>query len=536
MAWLWGAIAVGLTWCTGWALVGACWPWRTSDLREVALRGALSLVVGAAAQSLVTFVVALLHMGTRGGLLFGEVALLGVAMALHRRGKRTRLATAGFAPRLHLPPGHALGCLWRPLMGVGGLGLLLAMLLGMVLAGVCWAHTNAILPNGAWDAWMTFNLKARFIVRSPEDWPHFFSEFIAWSHPDYPLLLPLVVARLWIYLGSEAPLAPAVVSLAAMLLLVLTLASGVARLRGPILGPLAGLALLSTMRFVLDAPVQLADAPLALCFLSAAVVLSLALAGPVPQPRLLALSGLLLGFAAWTKNEGVVMSAGLLLGAGAAAALWRGGEPHLTKPAEPGDAPPPAPAAARDTTRDRLLRALHVCRWMVAGMIVPGFFVVLIKLVFAYRSHLVAGQTLGMLAKRAAIGDRHEMILLASLQTFLGWVGPPLLLVLLLAAVALGIDARSAARRGAVAAAAALLVTMSGYYVVFLVTPHDLVLYLREGLARLILQVWPTMLWVFFALVGAPAALLARRVEPLGREVSPSGRIVVESQSGPPRE
>ena len=57
--------------------------------------------------------------------------------------------------------------------------------------------------HGEWDAWSIWNLKARFIFRGGAHWRDAFSSVLGFSHPDYPLLIPLSVAGSWILTGKE---------------------------------------------------------------------------------------------------------------------------------------------------------------------------------------------------------------------------------------------------------------------------------------------------------------------------------------------
>ena len=68
-------------------------------------------------------------------------------------------------------------------------------------------------PHGDWDAWAIWNQHARFLFRGggSDAWRGFFA--ITWSQPDYPLLLPASVARVWAYAGHESTLGPALIAM-----------------------------------------------------------------------------------------------------------------------------------------------------------------------------------------------------------------------------------------------------------------------------------------------------------------------------------
>ena len=98
---------------------------------------------------------------------------------------------------------------WKPAFLMISLGFLALLALAVASSWLGWAR----FPHGQWDAWSIWNLRARSIFRGAPDWPALFSPAIAWSNPDYPLLLPLTVARLWAYEGREGTAIPAMVAM-----------------------------------------------------------------------------------------------------------------------------------------------------------------------------------------------------------------------------------------------------------------------------------------------------------------------------------
>ncbi len=63
-------------------------------------------------------------------------------------------------------------------------------------------------PHGEEGAWSIWNLRARFLFRAGAFWRDAFSSDLGWSHPDYPLLLPGLVALCWKLTGQESTDAP----------------------------------------------------------------------------------------------------------------------------------------------------------------------------------------------------------------------------------------------------------------------------------------------------------------------------------------
>jgi hypothetical protein len=94
------------------------------------------------------------------------------------------------------PPPHLGGLRWL-CIGLAALVLVAALLdLGALLA------MQARKPHGTFDAFGIWNARARFLARAGSDWGRAFL-VDARSHPDYPLLQPLTVARFWACLGGE---------------------------------------------------------------------------------------------------------------------------------------------------------------------------------------------------------------------------------------------------------------------------------------------------------------------------------------------
>ena len=166
---------------------------------------------------------------------------------------------------------------------------------------------------GGWDARYIWMLKAKFIFQSPAEWQLLFSPQLSWAHPDYPLLLPNSIAWGWQVLGTESLLwGPAVAFgfyVSCAFLLVWYLAEHVSAATGWMAG--AFFALLSPYWFwTLQ---QYADVPAAFFLTAGGLVLVTAFR--TGDKKLFGLAGLMAGFAAWTKNEGLafIVWTGLIL-------------------------------------------------------------------------------------------------------------------------------------------------------------------------------------------------------------------------------
>lgn len=172
--------------------------------------------------------------------------------------------------------------------------LWLLFALSQLVAILSLAYRQAHHPHGDWDAYAVWNCRARFLYRGGFDWRCAFGE--PWSNPDYPLLLPGAVVRLWTLSGGDGPLAPMLVAasygFAIQILLVgwlwQTGRTSAALMAGCML-PLPG--------FLEQVSALYADVPLSF----------FVLAVPLLLRRHPGLAGLCAGLGAWTKNEGLLL-------------------------------------------------------------------------------------------------------------------------------------------------------------------------------------------------------------------------------------
>ncbi len=174
-----------------------------------------------------------------------------------------------------------------------------------VLALITFISSLLRTPHGGWDAWAIWNMRARFIFRGGEYWKDAFSNFFA--HPDYPLLIPLSIARIWKKVGNETLIIPAALAILFTFSTILLIFSSLTILRSKSQGYLAGLVLFGTPFYIQEGALQLADHPLGFFFVSTFVLFTLHDRSFTKNSNmLLYLAGLTAGLSAWTKNEGLL--------------------------------------------------------------------------------------------------------------------------------------------------------------------------------------------------------------------------------------
>ncbi len=451
---------------------------------------AASLILPAILGALLLFaVVPVLPGGRAAGLWRWSAGLgLGAAMAsaltfiwLELRGG---LGRALMAVELSAAAGLALAA-WRasatgasrgggaPPAAPGGRGLLLgaAALAAAGFGAAAFAVRTLSEPHGFWDAWAIWNLRARFLLRAGHEWRRAFSAGLLESHPDYPLNLPCLVARGWLYAGTETRWVPVLTAAMFTLATAALLAASLALMRGNRPAAAAWAVLLSTPVFVLNGASQCADVPLGFYFLGALACLALEGRFPEAAGRLAAVSGMMAGCAAWTKNEGILLAACL-----AAARLWTasGGR---------------GPAA-----RARLWR-------FALGMMPAALLLAFFRLTLATPTDLLAGQSWGLIAASLADPGRYLAVLRSFLRLAVREYGPAAATAF--AAVwLLKARRREGGRSLAAGPAAVLAMVAAGYGMVYVLTPKPLAWHLSTSLSRVAVQLWPAALLCAFLVAG----------------------------------
>lgn len=179
--------------------------------------------------------------------------------------------------------------------------------------------------SGMFDAFLIWNQRSLFLARSQEDLVHLFSEIqrlIPWTHADYPLLVPLMIAKFWFWQQSPTFLVSLLFALTCSVMVLLLLGSGTAFLQNKVQGLLAMLTLLSSA-FLEYGLWQYADIPLALLYLSVIVVYCLRQSQTQHPAGLFCALGFLCALAPWIKNEGWVFLLAFLSALGLANVLLK---------------------------------------------------------------------------------------------------------------------------------------------------------------------------------------------------------------------
>lgn len=352
---------------------------------------------------------------------------------------------------------------------------LLALLFGLffIYALVMFFFLLYTHPHGRWDAWYIWNLRARFLFRGHQYWKSAFSPGL--HHADYPPLLPFAVARTWYHLKREAVLVPGLVALFFLLATAGLLVSVFTLIKRPSRGYWAGLILLATPFFLFLAADQIADNPLAYYFL--AVLISFFLYDKKSGTGFLAVAGIMAGLAGWTKNEGLLFILALPL-----SRCFVSGQNWKTYGITMG--------------------------WFLLGLLPILSTILFFKWQVAPPNDLWGPQTLSTLFGKLMEGERYTQIGKAFWKTFYAFGYWPVLKLnplLLLFGMIYGYS-WSRIRGDLLPAFLVLGIMLCGYFMVFVLSPHDLNWHLRTATDRLFLHFWPSLLFLFFASLRSPSA------------------------------
>jgi hypothetical protein len=460
-AWLIGLLALL---CTGWG--------TSATRRDRSLLIFLAIGVGLGLTSSL-FIVWLLSGAPAGGFPYAELVML-VLLAGGAFYGRSRNRWS-----LQDPDGSADA--GRPVLG---LVLLLTVGCAVTAFVVEWMNNR----QGTWDAWMTWNMHARALFRGGEQWREALTGLPAWSHPDYPLLVPGSVARIWTYVGQETTVAPGAVAMLFTFATIGLLYSAVASLRSRTQGVLAALVLVSTKFYILQGASQYADIPLSFFFLATLALLSLGELSQSNRSRLLMMAGATAGLSAWTKNEGTLFVLAVLIvygGVMGRALGWR--------------------------------QVLATLRSFAIGLGPAVLLLAFFKVNLAPANDLMSDHGLRQIAERLLDGGRYVRILTGVTQAVLEVGAKGLIPVLLLGyLLAAGTTPGEPARREGRAAAIVVSLMLAGYAVVLLTAPAPLLDTNIRSINRLLLQLWPSMLFAYFMSVRTidEAGIVRPRLSP----------------------
>lgn len=425
----------------------------------------LSLGVGLGISSSGLFVWSILFYPSEGYIPaeIGFLAALAVAL-IYRISKKTPTARAQTRPEAS--------------SGLGSFSLLYVLFYALLISSLlAFAFMSMVRPHGGWDAWAVWNLKARFIFLGGERWMDGFSGALSWSHPDYPLLLPALVARAWIYAGQNTVIAPVFIAAVFTFATLGLLVSSLGTLRDKTQGLIAGIVLMGTPFYLEHGASQYADIPLGFFYLATLVLFCLAERSPSSGNAWMILAGLMAGFSAWTKNEGLLFLTLVI-------------------------------AVRLALTLSRKRQRAEGRHWFNFTVGLLPLFVIIGYLKLQVTPVNDPRLTQGLTLTIGKLGDLSRylyvwMSFLSELALFGGSI-INLPIVLICYALLLG-KSNLKESLGFSTGLGTLSLMLAGHIFFYLITPYDLDYDVKTSLARLLMQLWPSVLFTFFLLVKTPA-------------------------------
>jgi hypothetical protein len=347
-----------------------------------------------------------------------------------------------------------------------------------IFAAMSFINLTRILPLGAYDAWSIWNRAARFIYRDPGNWQATLSPELYWAnHADYPLLVPMNVAWGWRGVGREAEWVPMLQGALFTLASAGVMLTSLSWVRSIGQGSLAALVLMATPFFIQTGSQMMSDVPLMFYIFGTSVLVFVALARR--EMSLFALAGLMAGLAGWTKNEGLL----LMVAVPAAIVLTQHKEPR------------------------------RMLIYYFSGLMLPLIVIIYFKML-APPSDLFTGGLSRVMITLADL-SRYGTILKALGRQAINFGNWPASLPIGLAlyAIIVGRRPHCIPAKETSTIAIIILLQLVGYMAIYLITPYDLAWHLNTSLARLILQIFPTALFLLFSNLNDPETIFSASLE-----------------------
>ena len=460
MMFLWLLISMSVSLVTGYLFVSSFMPQQRSIFSYLLFKVSLSIGLGFGISSCSFFIYLLLFNNLGNGFILVDIIFLALSILLFVYKKRESYYSLSFEST-------SVSALKPVMMKV------VSILFVIMVIGVFFALTLKSIktPHGYQDATAVYNMRARFFFRGGEQWIDAFR--IVWSNPSYPLLLPGIVAGFWKYAGTDTTLVPVIVTMLFTFSTVGLLFSSLSFMRGKSQGILAAFLLLCSTIFVQCGANQMADVPVGFFYLSTIILFCLKENFSSNYYPILILAGVTTGLAAWTKNEGILFLLSVLVANALLVIPIKGWKTFLKE---------------FNYFIIGLLPILAIIIYFKTQLVPhswvtdQGFHSMIVKLTDLSR-YFVVGKMLLM----KVITYNHGILIL--LLLYLALLG------------------RKANIRESIAIKRTLLLfcfMLSGLFFVYIITPFDLDYTINPSLNRILSQLLPSMIFVFFVIVNSP--------------------------------
>jgi len=295
------------------------------------------------------------------------------------------------------------------------------------------------------------------------------------------------VARIWSYAGYETLMAPVLQSFLFTFATVILMVFSISRLQNKNQGLIAGMVLLGTPFFIYSGSSLVADVPVGFFILATVVLYCLIDERSEEKPGLIFICGAMTGFAAWTKNEGVLLIISAFLARFIVVTLRKGPRAFFKEAA---------------IFSAGLTPNLIIIAYFKFHLASPN--ISYLKDQLASPITLIFNQDLTALLNSLTDISKYIMIGKAFVAKFYElekWM----LIVFPVFILLMGRSDKKQNNPGIYTTLIILAIMICGYFTVFVVYPLDNLEWLLETTAkRLLLQILPSLIFVFFLIIAAP--------------------------------
>jgi len=305
---------------------------------------------------------------------------------------------------------------------------------------------------GDYDSWAIWNVHAKFLFY-PQVWTRISGDGLVTSHADYPLMLPCLVAFFWKTINNETFIIPLLLSFSILLAITLLLYYALLdEFKSNLFAYFGLFILVADYNFQLLDSAQCADTLISL-FILLAFVLNNRLKNN-PSTHIAYILGFICADCTWIKNEGDLFY--LVFTAVFIVSNYK----HVS----------------------------NIFKYLI-GSIVPLFVTIYYKIIFAPTNDLVSAsnhQTQRLLHDLKDV-NRYSVIFKFFEKTLLQNFLPAIVLILVLL-----IFNRSFFKSFAFIV---FFILISGFTVIYLITPYNLEWHLATSLSRILYQIYPSFLY-----------------------------------------
>jgi hypothetical protein len=342
-------------------------------------------------------------------------------------------------------------------------------------------YISARNPHGEYDATSIWNLRARFLARETGQWRTAFVDSLGIPHPDYPILQPSSIARIWKYVGAEPLLVPILTAFLFTFSTVGLICSSLRFLRTSAIGFLGGIVLLGVNSFVPLGASQYSDTAVGFFILAAIVLLALYDASPARNNMwFLVLAGAAAGFCAFTKNEGQLFLLLFLLVRLFFVLLRQGKR-----------------ASAREgvAIMAGLLPALLILAYFKLAVTPENYYLLAGTHTSGPMQNFLDPRTI---QQKLIDASRYWLIAKSMVNQIIRFGARTVGVTSFLALYLIAAGATKKSIKSVQTGIGLLILMLAGYFAVYLTTPLNLAFQLQTSLSRLLLQLWPSAVFVIF--------------------------------------